>query len=1430
MTTDVRTIITRLKADTSAYTTTMRKAATDTKKVGESQEAAQRSASKWKAVGTAAQLGGAALAAGLLATAKAASNQEQALGSLNAVFKVNGSQMEANAKGATKIGLSTTAYAEAAAKLGAQLGNLGVDQSELGGTTDDLMNKAADLAAMFGGTTQEAVDALGAAMRGEADPAERYGLALNATAVNAEMAATGADKAHAMMALLNKQMAKSGAAGAAAREYDSVAAATQRMQAEFDNASADLGRALLPALTKAADAAAGLLQKFNDLPEGARTATTAVAALSAAVMLALPYVVRMADAMAKMKESGGALGGLSTAATKLAAVGGAIAGAEAFITAITTLTEKAGKVTGLVNEFAALKDTIIGLTPGVGVLVQFGGIFQQLIDKIGIFGESGSALGAAWSWLTQESDAAKAGITGAANATASAAAASDKDAEAKTREADATNKAAAAYEKYMQAVQQALSLMSAKDALIGQEDRLAAAIRKNGSALKGRTSAAAANREAMGQEVTKITDLVQATYDETGSVKAAERARRQHVKQLLASADAAGYDRNQTRSLLKQLGLFKPISTSVTVSGLDAANRQASQLQRTLAGISGMAIVGGNPGSFGSNLWGHASGGYISGPGGPTSDSIPAMLSNGEYVMRASAVKRLGVGRLDAMNYARGGLVGYAAGGVVGYARGGQVQMPGVGRTTRDAEKALDKWRKRLKDAREAVKDLKRQAADYHKSIKDNVLGSLKALDAFDFSKHSSATSALADSRKRLADATRAYRDAQVAANTAAPGDRAAAAKALADAERDLAAARGDVAAAQKEEAATAPTPANILKAIQAQAKAAQDYTKSILTLKKRGLSRDLIDQLAGTDPAAAKDMLDALNQMSDKQLAAVMAAEKAKKAAAEKLAGRLDNQYNAPIKAAQKAAKKAAKHHPESVRMALADRAAATTSERLAEARERNGRSLDRSTKRGKANRVALRDEVKLAYTAAQETYRRVKATKGESAAQSAANRVLQQHRRDLLNGASAAGYSRTEVSKYVGQLGLVPKSAAVDFSAPGLESMTLDVDELGTLIRDVPTDAETAFATSGKDSTKSDVDEVKSKYDTLPASKSTSLSAAQSSDIGTVVAATLTYLDNQYGNKQRNAGLSGENRGLNPAISDALGYLDDNYTGRQRNAGLGGESRGLGAAAGTALGYLVANYASKQKNAGLGGESRGLGAAAGTALGYLVANYASKQKNAGLGGESRGLGAAAGTALGYLVANYASKQKNAGLGAAAVGLGAATGAALGYVEKNYGNKRRNMTLGAVADTRSGRQAAYDVAMAGYQAMQGSGLQKFYKVPKPAKSDFGLAKGGYITGPGTGTSDSIPAMLSNGEYVIRAASVAKYGTDLMDALNTGTVTGPRSTLTAATATPIAGASRVNVAVTASPIPIIIKMNDRTVATSQLKLRRQTGGTITVGA
>jgi TP901 family phage tail tape measure protein len=73
---------------------------------------------------------------------------------------------------------------------------------------------------------------------------------------------------------------------------------------------------------------------------------------------------------------------------------------------------------------------------------------------------------------------------------------------------------------------------------------------------------------------------------------------------------------------------------------------------------------------------GRANGGYISGPGGPKSDIIPAMLSNGEFVINAAAVKKYGLGMMNQINSQRFGMGGLA---MPKYGMGGSVAKYGGG-------------------------------------------------------------------------------------------------------------------------------------------------------------------------------------------------------------------------------------------------------------------------------------------------------------------------------------------------------------------------------------------------------------------------------------------------------------------------------------------------------------------------------------------------------------------------------------------------------------------------------------------------------------------------------------------------------------------------------------------------------------------------------
>lgn len=88
---------------------------------------------------------------------------------------------------------------------------------------------------------------------------------------------------------------------------------------------------------------------------------------------------------------------------------------------------------------------------------------------------------------------------------------------------------------------------------------------------------------------------------------------------------------------------------------------QAAMYALIIASVTGGSFKATFFKAFGN---GFATGGSVDGPGTGTSDSIPAMLSNGEYVLNAQAVDRLGVPFLNGLNTGR--LRGFASGGLVG--------------------------------------------------------------------------------------------------------------------------------------------------------------------------------------------------------------------------------------------------------------------------------------------------------------------------------------------------------------------------------------------------------------------------------------------------------------------------------------------------------------------------------------------------------------------------------------------------------------------------------------------------------------------------------------------------------------------------------------------------------------------------------------------
>jgi hypothetical protein len=184
-----------------------------------------------------------------------ASRLEQSIGGVQSVFKEFSSEMIAQSElAAEKVGLSMEQYQRVGTLTATLLKNAGVPLKQLAGQTDTMITLAADLAATFGGTVEEAANAMNAALRGEFEPIRRFGIALSQAQIiekamlmtqkESTSELTKRDKLLATQALLLEQGAD--ASGQFARESDTLANRQAVLAAKFENLSAKMGEKLLP--------------------------------------------------------------------------------------------------------------------------------------------------------------------------------------------------------------------------------------------------------------------------------------------------------------------------------------------------------------------------------------------------------------------------------------------------------------------------------------------------------------------------------------------------------------------------------------------------------------------------------------------------------------------------------------------------------------------------------------------------------------------------------------------------------------------------------------------------------------------------------------------------------------------------------------------------------------------------------------------------------------------------------------------------------------------------------------------------------------------------------------------------------------------------------------------------------------------------------
>lgn len=116
-------------------------------------------------------------------------------------------------------------------------------------------------------------------------------------------------------------------------------------------------------------------------------------------------------------------------------------------------------------------------------------------------------------------------------------------------------------------------------------------------------------------------------------------------------------------------------------------------------------------------------GGLVNGPGTSTSDSIPAYLSDKEYVLRAKAVRSLGVNFLNALNErgieALAHIPRFATGGLVGDVDNRSVARPDAVRDVVDVNLTIQGQRVRLQGNRAEVAALAKAA----KTLRTTIIG-----------------------------------------------------------------------------------------------------------------------------------------------------------------------------------------------------------------------------------------------------------------------------------------------------------------------------------------------------------------------------------------------------------------------------------------------------------------------------------------------------------------------------------------------------------------------------------------------------------------------------------------------------------------------------------------------------------------------------------
>ena len=256
---EIRTLKLNLLADVNDFSKGLESAQAKFQKFGDQLETMSRKA--------AVALGALTIAGKM--SVDSASDLNEALSKNTVVFEDQAKAIEEFSKSASKnLGLSQRQALDAASGF-AILGRMsGLTGKDLTNFSTDLTTLAADLASFNNTTTDEAIVALGAGLRGEAEPLRRFGILLSQAALEDKAAEMGLwefvevnGKMKPIISESNKVLARNAIIleqtalqqGDFARTADGAANKQRILAAEIENTRAQIGQGLLPAYQKLLD-------------------------------------------------------------------------------------------------------------------------------------------------------------------------------------------------------------------------------------------------------------------------------------------------------------------------------------------------------------------------------------------------------------------------------------------------------------------------------------------------------------------------------------------------------------------------------------------------------------------------------------------------------------------------------------------------------------------------------------------------------------------------------------------------------------------------------------------------------------------------------------------------------------------------------------------------------------------------------------------------------------------------------------------------------------------------------------------------------------------------------------------------------------------------------------------------------------------------